>query len=122
MTLEEQMKSINDVKTLKELFEKESSNWETKQMRLYYSKLERLETGNSNAYSPSFIKEGQFWLDESKKFDWDENTVDQIAEKVQAWIDKNLEEDEGGNIVWSHNSKPESLKKDIKHILGLDKK
>lgn len=121
-SFEEQIKVIQKVDVLKELFTTEGSTWNTRQLRLYYSKLERLESGKDNAYNPSFIKDGQFWLDEGKKFDWDKNTVEQIVNKVQSWIDKNLQEDGGGEIVWTNESDIKTLESEIVKILGLDKK
>jgi hypothetical protein len=87
---------------------------------MYYSKLERLESGDVS-YNPSFIKEGQWWLPEDKRFDWNENTVKSIVDKVETWVDKNLE-DEDGNMIWGHGVPVASLEKDIRKILGLDKK
>ncbi len=121
-SFEDKIKSIQSMDLLKELHAAESSTWTTKQNRLYYSKLERLETGEENKYNPEFIKQGQFWLSEDKKFDWDRNTVEQIISKVQGWTDKNLIENEDGEIVWSNESDIATLDKEIAKILGLDKK
>ena len=120
-SFDERLKIINTKETLKVLFDEESKGWGTKEYRLYYSKLERVESGKDNAYSPSFIKDSQFWLDEGKKFDWNENTVNQILEKIQSWTDKNLEEDKEGNLVWENNSEAESLRKEIKKYWGWTK-
>ena len=121
-SFDEKIKTIHSIDVLKELFTTESATWTTKQLRLYYSKLERLESGKDNAYNPTFIKDSQFWLDEKKKFDWDQNTIDQIVKKVQAWTDKNLEPNDDGEMVWSFNEDETVLANQIKKILGLDKK
>lgn len=121
-SFDEKIKTIHSIDTLKELFTTESANWNTREFRLYYSKLERLETGKDNAYNPTFIKDSQFWLEEKKKFDWDKNTIEQIINKVQAWTDKNLEENEDGEMVWENNENIDVLQNQIKKILGLDKK
>lgn len=118
-SFEEQIKTIQNVEVLKELFTKESSTWTTRQFRIYYSKLERLESGKDNAYNPSFIKDSQFWLDEGKRFDWEKSAVSRISEKVQAWIDKNLSENEDGEIVWTHESQITSLEAEIAKTLGI---
>lgn len=119
-SFDEKIKVVQSIDTLKEMF-KESSKWTTREMRLYYSKLERLESGKDNNYNPGFIKDSQFWLDEKKKFDWDQNTIDQVVAKVQVWTDKNLEENDDGEMVWSNNEDITVLTKQIKKILGLDK-
>lgn len=119
-SFDEQIKTINNINALTELFKAESANWKTRELRLYYSKLERLESGKDNMYNPTFIKDSQFWLDEKKKFDWDQNTIDQIVKKTQVWIDKNLEENDDGEMVWSNNEDITILTKQIKKILGLD--
>jgi hypothetical protein len=120
-SFDEKIKTTQSVDTLKELFAAESSKWNTREFRLYYSKLERLESGKDNMYNPTFIKDSQFWLDEKKKFDWDQNTIDQVIAKVQVWTDKNLQENDDGEMVWSNNEDIDVLTKQIKKILGLDK-
>ena len=120
-SFDEKIKTIHSIDTLKELFTNESKVWDTRQLRLYYSKLERLESGKDNAYNPTFIKDSQFWLDEKKKFDWNQNTIEQLVKKVQVWTDKNLEENEDGDLVWTNNESIDVLTGQIKKILGLDK-
>jgi len=117
----EKIKTITDIDTLKKMREEEESEWGTKEYRIYYSKLERLESGDV-AYNPEFIKEGQWWLDEKDKFDWDENTIKSILSKVDDWIDKNLEESDEGEMVWAFGSESEDLGKEIEKILGINKK
>lgn len=120
-SISEMIKIINNIDDLKLLREKEEKNWGAKEYRLYYSKLERLESGEVS-YNPDFIKEGQWWLSDDKKFDWNESTIKNLSSKVEIWVDKNLEEDEEGDIAWSHNSPIEDLQKEFIKILGLDKK
>ncbi|HUX79376.1 MAG TPA: hypothetical protein VMW10_06505 [Alphaproteobacteria bacterium] len=117
----EKVKTITDIEGLKKLREEEESEWGTKEYRIYYSKLERLESGDVT-YNPEFIKEGQWWMPEKDRFDWDENTIKSISEKVNDWVDKNLEESEEGEMVWAFGAEIDSLEKDIEKILGLDKK
>lgn len=117
----DKVKAITSIDELKKLKETESSNWSTKEWKAYYSKLDRLESGDVS-YNPGFIKESQWWLPEDKKFDWDKNTVSYIIKKVESFIDGNLEEDDDGEIIWVNNKEVDSLSKDIEKILGLDKK
>ena len=119
-SFDEKIKTIQNADVLKNLFKEESSKWTTREFRLYYSKLERLESGKDNQYNPTFIKDSQFWLDEKKKFDWDQNTIEQVINKVQGWTDKNLEENDDGEMVWLNNEDIIILTKQIKKILGLD--
>ncbi len=118
-TVAEKLKFINDAKKLKAFRKEDGENWDTKENRLYYAKLERLESGEENKYNPNFIKESQWWLSEEKRFDWDENTMKQITALVEKWLDKNLEESQDGELLWVMNEPVESLEKDIRKILGI---
>jgi hypothetical protein len=115
----DKIKVINTVDELKKYREAESSGWVTKDWKAYYNKLDRLESGETS-YNPAFIKEGQWWLPEDKKFDWNDNTIKSVMDKVQVFIDTNLEE-EDEEIVWAYNKDMKDLEKEVRKILGLDK-
>jgi hypothetical protein len=119
----DKIKIIHDVKKLKDLYAKEESKLTTRDKRLYYGKLERLESGDTNAYNPEFIKEGQWWLDESKKFDADKNLVTKLVEAFDEWLNDVLIEDKkSGRFYLNDDFDQGKLEKKIKKLLGLDKK
>jgi hypothetical protein len=120
-SLIERIKTLNTKESLEKFFKDNESKMETRDKRAYYAKLERIESGNINEADHGMIKQNQFWLPEEKKFDWGENTVKQIIERVQDWVDTNLEE-EDDDIVWANNHDIDVLEKNIRKTLGLDKK
>ena len=120
-TFADKIKTITNIDDLKKLRAEQEAGWKTKDWKMYYSKLERLESGDVS-YNPSFIKEGQWWLPEDKKFDWDKNTVKSILGKVKAFVNANLEENDDEDMVWSNNKDMDELEKEVNKILGLDKK
>ena len=120
-TFADKIKSISSIDDLKKLRAEDEANWKTKDWKSYYSKLDRLESGDVS-YNPSFIKEGQWWLPEDKKFDWDKNTVESIMKKVKSFVNVNLEENEEEDMVWINNKDISEVEKEIKKILGFDKR
>ena len=119
----DKIKVINDIKKLKDIFAKEEASLTTRDKRIYYSKLERLESGTINSYNPDFIKEGQWWLDESKKFDFKDNIVKTLVDAFDEWLNDTLIEDKkSGRFYLNDDFNQDKLEKKIRKILGLDKK
>lgn len=112
----EQVKATHDQSKLKKLFKDSESKLTTREKRIYYGKLERLETGKFNSVDESTMKESQFWLDD--KAIVKPEAIDKIVAKIEQWIDLNLlEDEESGNIFWGHRVEIDVLKKVIKKIL-----
>jgi len=119
----DKIKAMSDIKKLKELYSKEESTLTTKDKRIYYSKLERLESGNSNSYNPDFIKEGQWWMDDSKKFDFKDNIIDRLVSAFDDWLNGFLIEDKkSGRFYLNDDFDQAKLDRKLRTILGLDSK
>ena len=114
----ENVKAIHDIDKLKKLYKDSESKLTTREKRIFYGKLERLETGKLNAVDESTMRDSQFWLE--NKAEVKEEVIDKIIKKIEQWIDINLVEDEdSGNVFWGHKVEMDVLKKVIKKILGI---
>jgi hypothetical protein len=114
----EQIKTLNTQEELEKFFKENESNLKTRDKRVFFSKLERVELGKDNLFNHDMVKSNQFWLPEEKRFDWNENTIKSIENKIIDWTDKNIDEDS----EWSNEIEIEILMKDIRKILGLEEK
>ena len=113
----EQVKALHDVSKLKKLYSENESKLTTREKRIYYGKLERVENGKFNSVDATTMNESQFWLDNKPVVK--EESIQKIIEKIEQWIDLNLlEDEETGNVFWGHKVNIDVLKNIIKKILG----
>lgn len=113
----EQVKALHDAEKLKKLYRENETKLTTREKRIFYGKLERVENGKFNSVDATTMQESQFWLDNKPVVK--EESIDKILEKIEQWIDLNLlEDEESGNVFWGHKVEIVVLKKIIKKILG----
>jgi hypothetical protein len=114
----ENVKALHDADKLRKLYRENESKLTTREKRIFYGKLERIENGKFNSVDATVMKESQFWIDNKPVVK--EEAINKIIEKVEQWVDVNLlEDEETGNIFWAHKVDVGILKKIIKKILGI---